>query len=156
MSGRFQQFHLCIWSGTESALCHAVLHDRMAVSYDPSISWSVYKLSFLFYLLKSHVRIGDVDGCYGRQTGSGKTHTMWGQMPGSNSADYVPTEDRGITPRIFEQLFSRIQQVDQLILQKETVQNDVLYMSQNNFVAHQNALMIVKFQHFKNVYHVFS
>jgi hypothetical protein len=68
----------------------------------------------------------------------------------------VPTEDRGITPRIFEQLFSRIQQVDQLILQKETVQNDVLYMSQNNFVAHQNALMIVKFQHFKNVYHVFS
>jgi kinesin family protein 15 len=35
---------------------------------------------------------------------------MWGQMPGSNSADYVPTEDRGITPRIFEQLFSRIQQ----------------------------------------------
>ncbi|CAK9189601.1 unnamed protein product [Sphagnum troendelagicum] len=44
------------------------------------------------------------------QTGSGKTHTMWGQMPGSNSADYVPTEDRGITPRIFEQLFSRIQQ----------------------------------------------
>jgi hypothetical protein len=102
----FQQFHLYIWSSTESALHHAVLHDRMAVSYDPSISWFVYKLSFLFYLLKSDVRIGDVDGCYGKQTGSGKTHTMQGQMPGSNSIEYVPTEDRGITPRIFEQLFS--------------------------------------------------
>jgi hypothetical protein len=74
----------------------------MAVSYDPSISWSVYKLNFLFYLLKYDVKIGDVDGYYGRQTKSGKTHTMWGQMPGFNYADYVPTEDRGITPRIFE------------------------------------------------------
>jgi hypothetical protein len=108
----------------------------MAVSYDPSISWYVYKLSFLFYLLKYDVRIGDVDGCYGKQTGSGKTHTMWGQMPGSNFVDYVPTEDRGITPCIFEHLFSQIQQVDQFILQKETIQNDVLYMSQNNLVAH--------------------
>jgi len=63
LSGRFQQFHFCIWSGTESALHHAILHDRMAVSYDPSIS-------FLFYLLKSDVKIGDGDGdgCYGRQT----------------------------------------------------------------------------------------
>jgi hypothetical protein len=56
---------------------------------------------------------------------------MWGQMPKFNYVDYVPIEDRGITPCIFEQLFSRIQQVDQLILQKETIQNDVLYMSQN-------------------------
>jgi hypothetical protein len=55
----------CIWSGTESVLHHAILHDRMVVSYDPNISWYVYKLSFLFYLLKSDVRIGDVDGCYG-------------------------------------------------------------------------------------------
>jgi hypothetical protein len=69
-------------------------------------------------------------------------------MPRSNSANYVPTEDRGITLHIFEQLFSWIQQVDQLILQNETIQNDVLYMSQNNFVTHQNALMIIKFQHF--------
>jgi hypothetical protein len=46
---------------------------------------------------------------------------MWGQMPRSNSVDYVPTADRGITPRIFEQFFFRIQQVDQLILQKETI-----------------------------------
>jgi hypothetical protein len=61
---------------------------------------------------------------------------MWGQMPRSDSVDYVPTKDRGITLRIFEQLFSWIQQVDQLILQKETIQNDVLYMSQNNLVAH--------------------
>jgi hypothetical protein len=60
------RFHLCIWLGTESALHNAVLHDRMAVSYDPSISWYVYKLSLLFYLLKFNVRIGDVDGCYGR------------------------------------------------------------------------------------------
>jgi hypothetical protein len=77
----------------------------MAVSYDPSTSWYVYKLSFHFYLLKSDVRIGDVDGYYGRQIGSGKTHTMWGQMLGSNSADYVPTEDRGITARILNSSF---------------------------------------------------
>jgi hypothetical protein len=65
LSSTFQQFHLCIWSGTESALHHVVLHDRMVVSYDPSISWYVYKMSFLFYLLKFDVRIGDVDGYYG-------------------------------------------------------------------------------------------
>jgi hypothetical protein len=35
-------------------------------------------------------------------------------MPGSTS-DYLPTEDRGITPRIFEQLFSRIQQAREKI-----------------------------------------
>jgi hypothetical protein len=76
----------------------------MEVSYDPSISWYVYKQSFLFYLLKSDVRIRDVDGCYGKQTWSGKIHTMWGQMLGLHSIDYVPIEDRGITFRIFEQL----------------------------------------------------
>ncbi len=54
-----------------------------------------------------------MDLCEG-QTGSGKTHTMWGPMPGSTS-DYLPTEDRGITPRIFEQLFSRIQQAREKI-----------------------------------------
>jgi hypothetical protein len=45
-----------------------------------------------------------------RQTGSGKTHTMWGLLP-SSGAEATLTEERGITPRVFEQLFARIQQV---------------------------------------------
>lgn len=40
------------------------------------------------------------------QTGSGKTHTMLGDIC---DLDDRPNEDRGITPRIFEYLFSRIQ-----------------------------------------------
>jgi hypothetical protein len=35
---------------------------------------------------------------------------MWGPMPGSGS-ELTATEERGITPRVFEQLFARIQQV---------------------------------------------
>lgn len=48
--------------------------------------------------------------CHAKQTGSGKTHTMWGILPTSGT-DASVTEERGITPRVFEQLFSRIQQV---------------------------------------------
>lgn len=35
---------------------------------------------------------------------------MWGPMPGSGT-ELIATEERGITPRVFEQLFARIQQV---------------------------------------------
>lgn len=48
------------------------------------------------------------------QTGSGKTHTMWGPMPDSGS-ELMATEERGVTPRVFEQLFARIQQVFTLL-----------------------------------------
>lgn len=38
------------------------------------------------------------------QTGSGKTYTMMGEIG--------DTENRGMTPRVFEHLFARIRQVD--------------------------------------------
>ncbi|XP_057827459.2 kinesin-like protein KIN-12B isoform X1 [Cryptomeria japonica] len=43
------------------------------------------------------------------QTGSGKTYSMWGPTCDS-SGDKFPNKDRGLTPRVFEQLFARIQE----------------------------------------------
>lgn len=42
------------------------------------------------------------------QTGSGKTYTMLGDI---DDLAYRPSQHRGMTPRIFEYLFSRVQQV---------------------------------------------
>jgi len=42
------------------------------------------------------------------QTGSGKTHTMLGDI---DELAERPSHQRGMTPRIFEYLFARIQQV---------------------------------------------
>lgn len=39
------------------------------------------------------------------QTGSGKTHTMMGEI---KQTEEMLSEDSGITPRVFEYLFSRI------------------------------------------------
>ncbi|CAM6127967.1 unnamed protein product [Calypogeia fissa] len=39
------------------------------------------------------------------QTGSGKTHTMLGDI---ENLDRIPSENRGMTPRVFEYLFARI------------------------------------------------
>ena len=39
------------------------------------------------------------------QTGSGKTHTMLGDI---DELEHRPSDNRGITPRIFEYLFRRI------------------------------------------------
>ncbi|XP_015958259.1 kinesin-like protein KIN-12B [Arachis duranensis] len=41
------------------------------------------------------------------QTGSGKTYTIWGP-PNSLSEDNLTNDQRGLTPRIFERLFARI------------------------------------------------
>lgn len=42
------------------------------------------------------------------QTGSGKTYTMMGEI---QAIDTTHNDDRGITPRIFEYLFTRIREV---------------------------------------------
>jgi len=44
------------------------------------------------------------------QTGSGKTHTMLGDI---DELAYQPSEERGMTPRIFEYLFARIKQEEE-------------------------------------------
>ena len=49
------------------------------------------------------------------QTGSGKTHTMWGPPGGLLEKRSLSTE-RGLMPRVFEQLFSRISQVGESVL----------------------------------------
>lgn len=49
------------------------------------------------------------------QTGSGKTHTMLGDI---DELAYQPSEERGMTPRIFEYLFARIKQVSIKIVQE--------------------------------------
>lgn len=42
------------------------------------------------------------------QTGSGKTHTMLGDIA---DLDFQPSDNRGMTPRVFESLFAKIQVV---------------------------------------------
>ncbi|XP_072976598.1 kinesin-like protein KIN-12E isoform X5 [Typha angustifolia] len=52
------------------------------------------------------------NGCmfaYG-QTGSGKTYTMMGEL---RDLDNTPSNDRGMTPRIFEYLFTRIREEEE-------------------------------------------
>lgn len=46
------------------------------------------------------------------QTGSGKTYTMLGEI---EDLDVEPSPHRGMTPRIFEFLFARIQAVSSSI-----------------------------------------
>uniref|UniRef100_A0A0E0NF23 Kinesin motor domain-containing protein n=1 Tax=Oryza rufipogon TaxID=4529 RepID=A0A0E0NF23_ORYRU len=43
------------------------------------------------------------------QTGSGKTYTMWGPL--SALSDDTVSKERGLTPRVFELLFSRIKEI---------------------------------------------
>ena len=48
------------------------------------------------------------------QTGSGKTYTMWG--PSSATVDDLSSSaERGLTPRVFERLFSRIQEASSIV-----------------------------------------
>lgn len=49
------------------------------------------------------------------QTGSGKTYTMLGDI---DDLAYRPSPQRGMTPRIFEYLFSRIQQVSDIHIER--------------------------------------
>ncbi|KAF8765952.1 hypothetical protein HU200_007990 [Digitaria exilis] len=57
------------------------------------------------------------------QTGSGKTYTMWGPLS-ALSEDSVSSE-RGLTPRVFEQLFSRIKEEQVKHADKELTYNCV-------------------------------
>lgn len=43
------------------------------------------------------------------QTGSGKTYTMWG--PANALCENLTNDKQGLTPRIFERLFGRINEV---------------------------------------------
>lgn len=52
------------------------------------------------------------------QTGSGKTYTMWGPTYDS-SGDQFPNKDRGLTPRVFEQLFTRIEEEEAKNIDKQ-------------------------------------
>eukprot|EP01018_Ginkgo_biloba_P023736 Gb_23969 [translate_table: standard] len=56
--------------------------------------------------------MGGYNSCmfaYG-QTGSGKTHTMLGDI---EDADHKPSANRGMTPRVFEYLFTRIRKEEE-------------------------------------------
>lgn len=52
------------------------------------------------------------------QTGSGKTYTMWGPTY-DLSGDQFPNKDRGLTPRVFEQLFARIEEEEAKNIDKQ-------------------------------------
>ncbi|KAG0558177.1 hypothetical protein KC19_10G010000 [Ceratodon purpureus] len=64
------------------------------------------------------------------QTGSGKTHTMWGVM--SDSDDF-PSDDRGLTPRVLESLFARIQEEEMINADKQ-----LLYQCRCSFLEIYN------------------
>ncbi|KAJ7533748.1 hypothetical protein O6H91_13G062700 [Diphasiastrum complanatum] len=52
------------------------------------------------------------------QTGSGKTYTMWGMIQDSVTG-ILPSEERGLTPRMFEKLFVRIEQEEKKYAEKQ-------------------------------------
>eukprot|EP00250_Pteridium_aquilinum_P021326 c25089_g1_i1 orf=2-2848(-) len=51
------------------------------------------------------------------QTGSGKTYTMWGAT--QDLMDQPPSEERGLTPRVFECLFQRIKEEEKKSAEKQ-------------------------------------
>ncbi|CAL4934613.1 unnamed protein product [Urochloa decumbens] len=89
--------------------------------------------------------------CYG-QSGTGKTYTMWGPLGAmvDSGSDHA---DRGVVPRVFQDLFSRIQRVQESSPEKQTSYqcrcsflevhndqiNDLLEPSQRDLQIRENA-----------------
>ncbi|PUZ38105.1 hypothetical protein GQ55_9G170300 [Panicum hallii var. hallii] len=89
--------------------------------------------------------------CYG-QSGTGKTHTMWGPLGAmvDSGSDHA---DRGVVPRVFQNLFSRIQRTQESSPEKHTSYqcrcsflevhneqiNDLLEPSQRDLQIRENA-----------------
>ncbi|OEL28242.1 Kinesin-like protein KIN12B [Dichanthelium oligosanthes] len=89
--------------------------------------------------------------CYG-QSGTGKTYTMWGPLGAmvDSGSDHA---DRGVVPRVFQNLFSRIQRVQESSPEKQTSYqcrcsflevhneqiNDLLESSQRDLQIRENA-----------------
>ncbi|RLN41120.1 kinesin-like protein KIN12B [Panicum miliaceum] len=89
--------------------------------------------------------------CYG-QSGTGKTYTMWGPLGAmvDSGSDHA---DRGVVPRVFQNLFSRIQRTQESSLEKQTSYqcrcsflevhneqiNDLLEPSQRDLQIRENA-----------------
>ncbi|BAH91696.1 Os02g0489800 [Oryza sativa Japonica Group] len=72
------------------------------------------------------------------QTGSGKTYTMWGPL--SALSDDTVSKERGLTPRVFELLFSRIKEI-----YNEQI-TDLLDPVQRNLQAASVLIRLVHFQ----------
>ncbi|CAN6292785.1 unnamed protein product [Urochloa humidicola] len=89
--------------------------------------------------------------CYG-QSGTGKTYTMWGPLGAmvDSGSDHA---DRGVVPRVFQDLFSRIQRTQESSPEKQTSYqcrcsflevhndqiNDLLEPSQRDLQIRENA-----------------
>ncbi|CAN6323376.1 unnamed protein product [Urochloa humidicola] len=89
--------------------------------------------------------------CYG-QSGTGKTYTMWGPLGAmvDSGSDHA---DRGVVPRVFQDLFSRIQRMQESSPEKQTSYqcrcsflevhndqiNDLLEPSQRDLQIRENA-----------------
>lgn len=89
--------------------------------------------------------------CYG-QSGTGKTYTMWGPLGAmvDSGSDHA---DRGVVPRVFQNLFSRIQRMGESSPEKQTSYqcrcsflevhneqiNDLLEPSQRDLQIRENA-----------------
>lgn len=74
-----------------------------------SVSMALYPVTYL-KLVKQWISVINTHclawGVW--QTGSGKTHTMLGDIA---DLDHLPSDNRGMTPRVFETLFAKIQVV---------------------------------------------
>lgn len=92
MFGWVQQLDICIWAGEE---CFCVLISVGLLSSDGLVCKESYINCFLLISLV--------------KTGSGKTYTMWG--PPSVMSEGTSSIDRGLSPRVFERLFCRIDEV---------------------------------------------
>lgn len=59
------------------------------------------------------------------QTGSGKTYTMLGEI---SELEVRPSQDRGMTPRIFEFLFARIRAVKNITMSLQFMVLQIHYL----------------------------
>nr|XP_010907239.1 kinesin-like protein KIN-12B isoform X2 [Elaeis guineensis] len=93
-----------ISSNSISILDHAFTFDSVADSR--STQEDIFHLVGLPLVENCFAGFNSSIFAYG-QTGSGKTYTMWGP-PSALSEDASASNERGLTPRVFERLFSRI------------------------------------------------
>ncbi|KAM0940907.1 putative plus-end-directed kinesin ATPase [Dioscorea sansibarensis] len=92
-----------ISSSSVSILDHTFTFDSVA---DTGVYTDIFHLVGLPLVENCLAGFNSSIFAYG-QTGSGKTYTMWGP-PSALSEDESVGKERGLTPRVFERLFSRI------------------------------------------------
>ena len=77
-----------------------------------ALAYAWLKLDDVLYIMSLWLLISDYHKL-NWQTGSGKTYTIWG--PANALEENISNDQQGLTPRVFQRLFSRISEVKVLL-----------------------------------------